>query len=116
MILIATGSEVGPTLAAARALADAGSATASSRCRASSCSKRSPRTTATRCCRVAVTARLAVEPGATMSWWKWVGDGGDVIGLDRFGASAPGATVLEKLGFDQKSILARARALLAAGT
>lgn len=60
----------------------------------------------------AATARLAVEPGASMSWWKWVGSDGDVLGLDRFGASAPGATVLEKLGFTAENIAARGRALL----
>ncbi len=38
---------------------------------------------------------------------------GDVLGLDRFGASAPGTTVLEKLGFTDENIVARARALLA---
>ncbi|HEU0250170.1 MAG TPA: transketolase [Solirubrobacteraceae bacterium] len=58
------------------------------------------------------TARLAVETGVTMSWWKWVGSAGDVLGIDRFGASAPGPTVLEKLGFTVESVLARARALL----
>ena len=63
----------------------------------------------TRCCRARVTARLAVEPGATMSWWKWVGLDGDVLGLDRFGASAPGTTVLEELGFTAENI-ARSRA------
>jgi len=61
-----------------------------------------------------VPARLAVEPGASMSWWKWVGDSGDVVGLDRFGASAPGTTVLEELGFSVESIVARASELLAA--
>jgi transketolase len=60
----------------------------------------------------AVTARLSVEPGATAGWWKWVGLQGDVIGLDRFGASAPGTTVLEKLGFTSENIITRARALL----
>jgi transketolase len=60
----------------------------------------------------AVTARLAVEPGATMSWWKWVGFDGDVLGLDRFGASAPGTQVLEHLGFTDENIVKRARALL----
>jgi transketolase len=60
----------------------------------------------------AVRARLAVEPGATMSWWKWVGSDGDVLGLDRFGASAPGATVLRELGFTPENIASRARALL----
>ncbi len=59
-----------------------------------------------------VRARLAVEPGASISWGKWVGLDGDVIGLDRFGASAPGTTVLEKLGFTDENIAARARALL----
>ncbi len=57
-------------------------------------------------------ARLAVEPGASMSWWKWVGTDGDVLGLDHFGASAPGATVLEEFGFTAENIAARARALL----
>ena len=60
----------------------------------------------------AATARLAVEPGATISWWKWVGSDGDVLGLDRFGASAPGKTVLTQLGFSADGIAARARALI----
>jgi transketolase len=60
----------------------------------------------------AVSARLAVEPGASMSWWKWVGTEGDVLGIDRFGASAPGSKVLEELGFSVDNIVARARALL----
>jgi transketolase len=63
----------------------------------------------------AVGARLAVEPGARMSWWRWVGDEGEVLGLDRFGASAPGTTVLEKLGFSAEHISERARALLQRG-
>jgi transketolase len=59
-----------------------------------------------------VPARLAIEAGASMSWWKWVGDSGDVVGVDRFGASAPGGTVMKELGFTAASIAARARALL----
>ena len=57
--------------------------------------------------------KLAVEAGATMGWWKWVGRHGDVIGLDRFGASAPGTLALEKLGFGVDNIVNRAKALLA---
>ncbi len=60
----------------------------------------------------ASTARLAVEPGASMSWWKWVGSDGDVLGIDRFGASAPGTKVLEELGFTVENIASRASALL----
>ena len=43
-------------------------------------------------------SKLAVEAGVTRGWRDYVGDSGDIIGLDRFGASAPGAVVMEKLG------------------
>ncbi len=57
--------------------------------------------------------KLAVEAGATLGWWKYlVGGKGDVIGLDRFGASAPGGTVLKELGFSANNVAARAKALL----
>ncbi len=56
--------------------------------------------------------KLAIEAGATLGWWKYVGRDGDVIGLDRFGASAPGPIVLEKLGFGADNVAARAKALV----
>jgi transketolase len=56
--------------------------------------------------------KLAVEAGASLGWWKYVGLDGDVIGLDRFGASAPGPIVLEKLGFGAANIAARAKKLV----
>jgi transketolase len=56
--------------------------------------------------------KLAVEAGATLGWWKYVGLDGDVVGLDRFGASAPGPVVLEKLGFGAANVAARARKLV----
>jgi transketolase len=56
--------------------------------------------------------KLAIEAGATLGWWKYVGRDGDVIGLDRFGASAPGATALEKLGFGTDNVVGRAKALV----
>jgi transketolase len=112
LILISTGAEVPTTLHAAQALAGDGVKVrvVSMPCielfEAQSQEYREevlPR---------AVRPRLAVEPGATISWWKWVGSDGDVLGLDRFGASAPGTTVLEKLGFTSENIATRARALL----
>src|ERR1700722_1558394 len=98
MILIATGTEVAPTLAAARALAAEGAAVpvVSMPCMALFEGQSHEYRDAV--LPPAVGARLAVEPGATMSWWKWVGSGGDVLGLDRFGASAPGTRVLGELG------------------
>jgi transketolase len=59
--------------------------------------------------------KLAVEAGAPLGWWKYVGQGGDVIGLDRFGASAPGPTVMAKLGFSAENVAARAKALVVKG-
>jgi transketolase len=59
-----------------------------------------------------VPARLSIEAGATLGWKRWVGDRGDSVGLDRFGASAPGEAVLEKLGFNVENVVAKAKALL----
>jgi transketolase len=59
-----------------------------------------------------VKARLSIEPGVSLGWKQWVGDHGDVLGLDRFGASAPGTEVLERLGFNLDNVIARASALL----
>jgi transketolase len=59
-----------------------------------------------------VTRRLAVEAGATFGWDRWVGAGGAVVGVDRFGASAPGETVMRELGLTAEHVVARARALL----
>jgi transketolase len=59
-----------------------------------------------------VTARLAVEAGVRQGWDRYVGPQGDVICLDRFGASAPGDVVLKNLGFNVENVLQRARALI----
>ena len=56
--------------------------------------------------------KVAIEAGATLGWREWVGDKGAVVGLDRFGASAPGATVMEKLGFNVEHVVETARALV----
>ena len=53
---------------------------------------------------------LAVEAGSTMGWRRWTDD---AVGIDRFGASAPGAVVMEKLGISAPNVAGRARALLA---
>jgi transketolase len=59
-----------------------------------------------------VRLRLAVEAAQPQGWHRYVGDGGDVIGIDRFGASAPGNVVMEKLGFTVSHVVERALALL----
>lgn len=60
----------------------------------------------------AVRARLAVEAGATLGWGEWVGEAGAVLGIDRFGASAPAADVFREYGFTVENVVERARQLL----
>ncbi|MEM7284439.1 MAG: transketolase, partial [Pseudomonadota bacterium] len=55
-----------------------------------------------------VRARVAIEAGVTMGWEQWVGTQGQVIGLDRFGASAPYKTIQEQFGFTADNIVLRA--------
>ena len=61
-------------------------------------------------------ARLAVEAGATQGWCKYVGDEGDVIGVDRFGASAPGEVMMREYGFAVDNVYERAMKLVRAAT
>jgi transketolase len=112
LTLISTGAEVAPTLTAGRELAEAGTRVRVVSMPCMELFEAQSQEYRDEVLPPAATARLAVEPGASMSWWKWVGSAGDVLGLDRFGASAPGTTVLEKLGFSAENIAARARALL----
>jgi len=52
-----------------------------------------------------VKKRLAIEMGSTMGWAKYVGDGGKVLGIDIFGASAPGGRVIEEYGFTVENVV-----------
>ena len=56
--------------------------------------------------------KLAIEAGATLGWCRYVGENGDAVGIDRFGASAPGNVVMDKLGFNVPNVVEHARRLL----
>jgi transketolase len=58
------------------------------------------------------TPKVSVEAGATMGWWKYVGHNGAVIGIDRFGASAPGKIALDKLGINVANVVEHAKKLV----
>ncbi len=60
-----------------------------------------------------VDARLGVEAGVSLGWERWVGAHGDVVSVERFGASAPGAIVMAEYGFTPENVAGRARTLLA---
>lgn len=60
----------------------------------------------------AVTARVAVEAGVTGGWWRYVGTEGQVVGLDRFGESAPAGELFEHFGFTTDNVVAVAKDVL----
>jgi transketolase len=59
-----------------------------------------------------VKARLAIEAGVSLGWSKWVGDSGDTLTVDRFGASAPAQDVFPDYGFTVENVVAKAKKLL----
>jgi transketolase len=59
-----------------------------------------------------IKVRLSVEAGVRLGWERWVGEHGDSISIEHFGASAPGNVVMEKLGFTPDNVAARAVRLL----
>ena len=59
-----------------------------------------------------VKARLAVEAGVPLGWHQWVGDGGDIIGINKFGASAPASENFKQYGFTVENVVQRAKKLI----
>jgi transketolase len=59
-----------------------------------------------------IAARVAVEAGSPLGWYKYVGMQGDIIGMTRFGASAPGKVLFEQFGFTPENVAARTLRLL----
>ncbi len=111
IILIATGSEVSVIVKAAEELKAAGiNATVVSM---PSFKIFDEQTEPTRpACFPKLRRRLPIEAGATMGWYKYVGHNGAVIGLDRFGASAPGPIALDKLGINVANVVEHAKKLV----
>ena len=60
----------------------------------------------------AVKKRVSVEAGTTWGWERYVGDEGVAIGVDTFGASAPGGVIMEKFGFTVDNVVAKAKSIL----
>jgi transketolase len=109
--LLATGSEVGIALAAAAALAAEGIA---ARVVSMPCLEAFERQDAGYRAQVIPRhlPRIAIEAGSTGLWWKFVGEDGDVVGLDRYGESAPAAALFRHFGITAEAVTARVRALV----
>lgn len=59
-----------------------------------------------------VKKRLAVEAGVCLGWERWVGDNGSIIGIDKYGSSAPGPKILHEYGFNVENVYLKAKLLL----
>jgi transketolase len=113
LILVATGSEVALALEAARRIAaENGNGVRVVSMPCWELFAEQPRDYRDEVLPPEVRARLSVEAGVALGWERWVGDEGDSIAIERFGASAPGGTVLKELGFNVDNVVARATALL----
>jgi transketolase len=112
LILIATGSEVALALDAARRLAGDGTAVRVVSMPCWELFRAQPVYYRDEVLPPDVKARLSIEAGVALGWREWVGDEGDSISIEHFGASAPGATVLSEFGFNVDNVVARASSLL----
>ncbi len=112
LILLASGSEVGLILAAAEQLQAAGVAVRCVSMPSWELFEAQPQDYRDKVLPPAVTARLAVELGVAQGWGRYVGDHGDMLGVERFGASAPAGVLLREYGFTVENVVARAKALL----
>ncbi len=112
IILIATGSEVALAVSAAEELAADGvkarvvSMPSTDAFEAQDADYREAILPAT------VTARVVVEAGVTASWWRYAGPAGQIIGMDRFGESAPAEELFEYFGFSTSNVVAVAKDVL----
>jgi transketolase len=112
LILLASGSEVGLALEARKTLQKEGVPTRVVSMPCWELFEEQPKDYRDQVLPRSVSRRLAVEAGVRQGWDRYVGPEGDVICLDRFGASAPGDVVMRELGFNVENVLKHAGSLL----
>jgi transketolase len=113
IILIATGSEVALAVSAADQLATDG---ISARVVSMPCTDlfdSQPDDYRQQVLPSDIRARVVIEAGVTENWWRYAGDRGQVVGIDRFGESAPAPELFEHFGFSTDNVVARAKEVLA---
>jgi transketolase len=112
LVLIASGSEVELILAAREELAARGIDARAVSMPSWELFREQPQEYRDQVLPPPVKARLAVEAAVPMGWHAWVGDGGDIIGMTRFGASAPAKENFKRLGFTVDHVVERATRLV----
>ncbi|PDO09891.1 MAG: transketolase [Candidatus Reconcilbacillus cellulovorans] len=112
LLLLATGSEVSLAMEAWKNLVEQGIAARVVSMPSWELFDRQPKDYRDAVLPPSVKARLAIEMAHPMGWAKYVGDAGDVMAIDRFGASAPVGVIVKEFGFTVENVIARAKALL----
>jgi transketolase len=112
VILIATGSELGLAVAAHEKLTAAGTRARVVSLPCWELFAAQPQSYRDSVLPPTVRSRVSIEAAATFGWHRWIGDGGVAIGLDRFGASAPGGVAMKELGFTVDNVVKTAQSLL----
>jgi len=112
LILMATGSEVGLIVAAQQKLAEKGIAARTVSMPSWELFDAQSQEYKDKILMPEVSARLAVEAGISQGWQRYVGDRGEVVGMDRFGASSPAKVLFEKFGYTVENVVNRAMRLI----
>ncbi|WP_114603422.1 transketolase [Staphylococcus sp. EZ-P03] len=104
-LVLASGSEVSLAVEAAKTFADNGNSIRVVSMPNWHAFEQQPKSYQDEVIPPTITKRLAVEMASSLGWHKYVGLQGEVLGIDRFGASAPGGLVVEKYGFTKENVL-----------
>ena len=112
ILLIATGSEVAITMDAATILTEEGMSVRVVSMPCTNVFDQQDETYKRSVLPIECTCRLAVEAGVTDGWWRYVGSFGAVLGIDRFGLSAPAEELFEYFGFTASNIVSKAKLLI----
>ncbi|MFC1476434.1 transketolase [Fibrobacterota bacterium] len=112
IIIIATGSEVHLALAAKQALKNEGNKVRIVSMPSWELFREQSQEYRDQVLPPTIKKRIAVEAASSMGWHEWVGDQGIIIGIDKFGASAPGGKVMEEYGFTVENVVAKIRHII----
>jgi transketolase len=112
VLILATGSEIQPALAAFQKLGEEGISARLVSMPSWELFEKQPEEYKLQVIPRETLPRVSIEAGTTQGWHKYVGPGGEAVGIDHFGASAPAKALLEKFGFTAENIIGRVKALL----
>lgn len=111
-LLLATGSEVSLAIEAQKLLADEGISVSVVSMPSWDRFEKQEKAYKQSVIDPAVKKRLAIEMGSSFGWDRYTGDEGEIIAIDRFGASAPGQRVMEEFGFTAENVVAKVKKMI----